>query len=167
MIYEMDFLYCPKCAGKFQKSGPKHLTCTDCGLEYYINPKLTNAVILKNRQGKILLARRAKDPQKGKWDLPGGFVDANETVEESIHREIHEELGIQVHSLKYLSSFYNDYEYAGIVYNTICVLFEAQMDDEDAISPADDVSDVAYFTASDLPYEDFAFPGMSACLKNV
>jgi len=43
---------------------------------------------------KILLIKRAHEPFKGKWALPGGFVDENETVEQAAKRELWEETGV-------------------------------------------------------------------------
>ncbi|MBS7811633.1 NUDIX hydrolase [Roseococcus pinisoli] len=46
--------------------------------------------------GKLLLVRRRRDPEAGHWGLPGGKVDAFETVPEAVAREISEELGIRI-----------------------------------------------------------------------
>lgn len=167
MICEIDFRYCPKCAGVFEKKTQKLLVCKSCGLEYFVNPKPTNAVILKDVDGRVLLAKRALDPQKGKWDLPGGFIDINETVEESIHREIQEELGIRVKDLTYLSSFHNLYEYGGINFSTVCLIFEASMIDPANIKPADDVESVHFFATSEIPYDDFAFEEMRTTVQKI
>lgn len=50
--------------------------------------------------GRILLIRRAKEPYKGFWALPGGFLEEGETVEEGVVREVKEETGIDVEVLR-------------------------------------------------------------------
>jgi len=55
------------------------------------------AVILK--EDRVLLAQRGKMPGKGEWSLPGGLIEIGETVEEALHREIREELSIEIEIL--------------------------------------------------------------------
>jgi NAD+ diphosphatase len=71
---------------------------------------------------KLLLVVRSKDPQKDKLDLPGGFLDPGESIEQAAKREIQEELGVVVDNLDYLGSYPNIYEYEGILYNTCDVI---------------------------------------------
>jgi mutator protein MutT len=59
---------------------------------------VTQKIIIKNQEGKILALRRSKtDPSKPlSWDLPGGIVERGENIQDSILREVKEESGIQV-----------------------------------------------------------------------
>lgn len=81
--------------------------CEICAFE---NPKATvTAVII--RRNKILLVKRGEDPFKGKWDLPGGYVHKKESPENTLRREIKEELKI-IPDLKFIktvtgTSFWN------------------------------------------------------------
>ncbi len=49
---------------------------------------------LVHRDGKVLLVRRAKEPNLGKWIIPGGLVELGEGLEDAVAREVKEELGI-------------------------------------------------------------------------
>lgn len=48
------------------------------------------------RAGRVLLVKRAQEPLKGKWSLPGGVVELGETLEEAVTREVREETGLEV-----------------------------------------------------------------------
>ena len=65
-----------------------------CGFVYYFNSSAATAIFITNRVGELLVVRRAKEPAKGTFDLPGGFVDMYETAEEAIIREVKEETGL-------------------------------------------------------------------------
>ncbi len=163
MLTEFEFIYCPHCGSNFDRSD-NHLICTNCKLEYYINPRPTNAVMLRNEKEELLLVKRKHDPQKGLWDLPGGFININETVEESVHREISEELNIRISDIRYVCSFYDTYEFGGIKAYTICFLFEAKMINSKNLKASDDAECYEFFNEACLPFDQFAFDPMRDAL---
>lgn len=66
-----------------------------CELCAFNTPKGTaTAVFVKN--GALLLVKRNQNPYKGKWDLPGGYMNQGETPEETLRREMKEELGVNI-----------------------------------------------------------------------
>lgn len=167
MVEEFDFSFCPKCGGTLEKKDNTVLVCSRCDLHYYVNPKPSNTVMLQNINGEILFVKRKYEPQKGYWDLPGGFVDLHETVEESVHREIQEELGITISDISYLTSFPDRYAYKGVNWHTICSAFTAKIPTNTSIKAADDVSEVAFFTYEDIPYDHIAFEGIKKFLMSI
>ena len=91
------FRFCPKCGSEnFEINNALSRHCSDCGFTYYQNPRASTAAFILNSKGELLVVRRAKDPQKGTLDLPGGFVDNEESAEQGMTREIKEETGIDV-----------------------------------------------------------------------
>lgn len=59
-------------------------------------PRLTVEILLKNKEGAIFLSKRAIEPCKGKWHLPGGTVRFGETLQKTVERIAKRELGISV-----------------------------------------------------------------------
>ncbi|HEC76104.1 MAG TPA: NUDIX hydrolase [Thermoplasmatales archaeon] len=71
-----------------------------------MKPSITvDGVLIKNK--KVLLVKRLNEPFKGKWALPGGFVEYGERVEKAVLREFEEETGIKA-SIKKLIGVYSD-----------------------------------------------------------
>lgn len=63
-------------------------------------PRLTVEIVVKNKSGKIYLTRRAIEPCKGKWHLPGGTVRYGEPMVDAVRRITKRELGVDVKTLK-------------------------------------------------------------------
>ena len=63
------------------------------------------------RDGKFLILKRAREPQMGRWDMPGGFVEPGEHPEEALRRELREETALEVrveHLVGIYPSVYGD-----------------------------------------------------------
>jgi 8-oxo-dGTP diphosphatase len=61
-----------------------------------MDPRLAVGAVVLREDGAVLLVRRARPPAVGSWTLPGGKVEAGETLEQAIAREVHEETGLRV-----------------------------------------------------------------------
>lgn len=164
-MFEIDFSFCPKCAGPFEKKDKNLLLCEKCGLRYYVNPHPCNAVIIENTQHEIMLIERKIDPKKGMLDLPGGFVDLGESFEDSVRREIREELQVSLTDLRYLASYYDLYEYGGVTYNTLCCVFSGSIGSQQPIA-TDDVAAIQYFPKDQIPFDLLAFDGLRRGIKD-
>ena len=78
------FRFCPKCGGKLatkKQHGRALLICTECNFVFYQNSAPTASAIITNKAGDVLLVKRAIQPKKGYWDLPGGFLDEEEELQ--------------------------------------------------------------------------------------
>ncbi len=99
--------------------------------------------------------------------MPGGFLDFKETVEESLKREIKEEINlrIKINQFNYLGSFTDRYFYKGINYQTVCFIFYTKISKNLSLKPKDDVSEIKFFPKNNLPWEKIAFPGIKNALR--
>jgi ADP-ribose pyrophosphatase YjhB (NUDIX family) len=160
------FNYCPKCGNKnLAFNGVKVLSCAACGLDYYINPAPAVAVILEYPDGMIVLTRRKYEPQKGTFDLPGGFVEINESIEETVRREIFEELKITVFTMTYIGSFPNEYVYKGVSYYTCDMAFVCPIPVGTTLHPSDDVSEALTIKPNEIDHQQISFPSISNILR--
>lgn len=107
------FVYCPVCKTKAKKTGVNPFQCHRCDFTFFFGPTTAVAAIVADDQGRVLLLERAKDPGKGLYGLPGGFVDVGEKLEEAVLRETLEELNLTAVKPEYLCSFPNVYVYKG------------------------------------------------------
>lgn len=140
------FKYCPRCgSSNFVANGEKANKCVDCGFVFYFNAATAVAVIIRDSENRVLLTKRAFDPGKGTFDLPGGFVDPLESAEHAVDREIQEELSLKITSKIYRGSFPNRYLYGGVVYFTCDLVFECTVETLEGISVADDVAGYEFF----------------------
>jgi len=152
----MTFNYCPSCASpRFVENDFKSKRCEDCGFIYYFNTATSTAAFVVDKGGRLLVARRAKEPAKGTLDLPGGFVDYNETAEEAIIREVKEETGMQLSNPRYLFTLPNVYPYGGINVHTVDIFFEFRLDKAVSPQPADDVAELFFINIDDIKIEEF------------
>ncbi len=164
----MKVKFCPRCGGKLKQSSENLFICTQCGFHFYINPKPSNALIIKVGKREILLVKRKFNPKKGYWDLPGGFIEPGETLESSTIREIREELGIEIKNLTYFNSYADRYFYQGEFFPSLCAIFITSIDKKfmDKIKPGDDVSAIHHFELNEIPYEKIAFEGIKKALRD-
>ncbi|KXX70458.1 NUDIX domain-containing protein [Flammeovirga sp. SJP92] len=144
MHIKEHFKTCPKCQSNTIHFQTKHFVCSDCGFDFYINASAAVAVLITNPKGELLLTVRKFDPFKGTYDLPGGFVDINEKVEDAAIREIKEELNLEISDLDYFCSFPNTYTYKEIDYYTLDMVFKAKVKDLSPLQANDDVVSVEF-----------------------
>ena len=142
------------CGGKTVQSKNKH-TCTICNKTFYDNPKAAVVVMLYTSDKKhLILSRRAHEPEAGKIDFIGGFLDVGETFEQAAYREMQEESGLaatDIGVLRYVTSIYNGYAWEGSVLPTTSVCFMAELKDGSRLIAADDVSSFETFAIDALP----------------
>ena len=162
-----EFLqHCPHCGSPdFNLSGIKSKHCNNCGFSFYMNPSAAVAAFITDAEGRLLVCKRAKEPAKGTLDLPGGFVDANETAEEAMERELSEELGIEIAEMKYLFSIPNTYLYSGLNIPTLDIFFQCVPISTKNMSAADDVAEFLFVEKANLKPDDFGLGSIQRAIK--
>lgn len=152
------FKFCPVCGSEhFDVHNFKSKQCRDCGFTYYANPCSATAAFILNEQDELLVVRRAKQPAKGTLDLPGGFCDMYETVEDGMRREIKEETGIEAKEIRYLFSSPNVYQYSGMGIHTLDMDYLACVNKADMadIHAADDAAEAFWIPIDKVNPADF------------
>ena len=154
-----SFRYCPRC-GQGPSAPPEAplFSCAACGFHYHFNPAVAAGVIAQDREGRVLLVRRAKEPARGRLGVPGGFVDLGETAEAAARREAREETGIDVEGLLFLGSWSNLYEWRGIAYPVVDLYFTGRVGDGTIASARHEVEEVVWLRPEEVDPAELAFP---------
>ncbi|MBN1419834.1 MAG: NUDIX hydrolase [Planctomycetes bacterium] len=76
--------------------------CPVCG-RWDVRPAVVDGILVE--EGKLLLIRRGHEPCRGRFALPGGFIDRDETAREAVVREMREETGLDVEIERFLGFF--------------------------------------------------------------
>jgi len=161
-----SFRYCPVCGSEhFVENNFKSKKCERCGFVYYFNSSAATAIFITNRVGELLVARRAKEPAKGTFDLPGGFVDMNETAEEAIIREVEEETGLQISTPEYLFSLPNIYRYFGFDVHTIDLFYQYSVDTFSGMHAGDDAESLFILEKNKVQPEAFGLSSIRQAIK--
>lgn len=149
-----EFNYCPQCGGAVEHRethGAVRPVCTQCGRVHFIDPKVAVGLLIQ-RQGQLLLVRRANDPERGKWSIPAGFVDAGEDPARAAEREAREETGLEVRAGGVVGVFARGGDSDGA--DILIVYHAATIGGE--LAPGDDAAEAAYFGPQTLPELAFA-----------
>lgn len=160
--------FCPRCgSASFPATGSRSFKCGSCSFNYFVNSAAAVAVLLFNEKGELLLTRRAIEPHLGKLDLPGGFIDPMETAEQAAIREIQEELGIHIHSLKYFCSYPNEYVFSGYTVFTLDLAFLAKTSELHQMKAMDDISSFEFYKPNEVDAEELPSISMRNILKEL
>lgn len=158
--------FCPKCGSPhFDISGDRSLKCSDCGFHFFVNASAAVAALVTDGKNRLMLVTRGIEPHYGKLDLPGGFVDHNESVETAVKRELFEELGMKVKSVEYISSAPNEYIFSGFSVFTIDMAFEVIPESIDNLKPMDDILEYRFYTENEFNYDDIPAPSINLFVK--
>lgn len=159
----MDIKFCTACGSPTEKKIPPdddyiRSVCTNCGLVHYSNPKMVVGCI-PELDGQILLCKRDIEPQKGRWTLPAGYLENQESVQEGAVRETMEETRAQVKIIE-------PYRLFNIVFvDQIYFMFRAELINEN-FGPTKESIDVRLFHEKDIPWNNIAFKVIKQTLEH-
>ncbi len=158
------FKYCPTDGTKLDDPGnDAGAKCSKCGRSWYHNSAPTAGVVIVDGD-RALITRRARDPEKDRYDIPGGFLDADEDPVEGVKREVKEELGLVIDvSLDDLIQMV-PHPYGDGGDWVLAIGFIAGYLGGDPV-PGDDVADYRWVTADEVDSIDFAWEHDRALVK--
>ena len=99
---------CPRCGAQLAR-GEGRVECAACGFVTYANPAPTACALCVDDRGRLLLGRRADEPFRGLWDIPGGFLDEDEHPLDCLRRELREESGFEVEPGEFVGAWMDRY----------------------------------------------------------
>lgn len=142
--------FCSRCGAELATraiGGRERPACPACGFVVYLDPKVACGVLIE-RAGRVLLVRRRREPGRGRWCLPSGFEDADESPQQAARREAHEETGltVELEGLLGIYHYTDDPRGAGIL-----LVFRARCDDAAEPAAGDDADDLGFFAPDALP----------------
>jgi len=127
--------------------------CAGCGRTHYENPNVLVAVYVCVGE-KILWIRRGIAPAIGKWAMPGGFMEREETPEAAACRELFEETGIRTEpddmQLVSVSSILHMAQ--------THLVFRCHLDEQPETTPTEEAIEFGWFDQAGLPWDELAFP---------
>lgn len=154
--------FCSNCGAKVTFALPEGDTqmrhiCTQCHRIHYQNPKIITGCIA-HLEGKILLCRRAIAPGYGRWSIPAGYLENEETTQQGALRECSEEAGAQM-SIKNLYTVINmpDIQEVYLLYRAELTSLHLKAGPESL--------EVGLFSEDELPWEELAFHQLTPILK--
>ena len=163
-----SFSYCPRCGQKgLEHVHGRAIHCPSCDLTYFHNVASAVACFVLDEAGRLLTVRRARDPEKGTLDLPGGFVDPEETVDDAVRRELREETGLEATEVRLLFSIPNVYPYSGVDVYTADLFYLTRVKSFDGATAMDDAGELVIVDPSDLRPEAFGLRSIRAGVERI
>jgi len=148
-----ELTYCPVCGHKLgarEEAGRIRQVCPNCGYIHYVNPVPAVGIIIE-KDGGVVLIQRKHPPHEGRWTLPAGYVEADESAEEAAIREAEEETGLKVEIVELMgvNSFPEGPPLSGIM-----IFFRARPVGGE-LRAGDDAADARVILPDDMPLLPF------------
>lgn len=156
------FRHCPRCAAPrpVPSVGAVPVECEACGLVYFLNPAVAAAALVSDPRGRLLFFRRLREPKLGMLAAPGGFLDPGETVEVGVRREAREEVGLELANVRYLTSCPNVYEYKGVAYPVLDLVFAADAVDPESATSSAEAGELVWLAPEEIDPAALAFESL-------
>jgi ADP-ribose pyrophosphatase YjhB (NUDIX family) len=145
--------FCSSCGDSVSRKTPaddnrERSVCTSCGKVHYQNPLVVVGCV-PEKDGKILLCKRAIEPRYGYWTVPAGFMELGESTAQGAARETLEEAGAEV-EIGHLFAVVDVID-AGQVH----LFYTAKLLGD--FSPGAESLEVRMYSEEEIPWDDIAF----------
>lgn len=136
--------FCGSC-GEETSAAPSDRSkrCNTCDIHYY--PRLSPSIIVLVTKGEELLLAKNAQTKANFYSTLAGFVEPGESIEDTVHREVLEEVGIRVKNLRYFAS--QSWPFP----NSLMLGFHAEYDSGEISIQEDEIADARWFHYTDLP----------------
>ncbi len=155
--------FCSHCGMPVHRAIPAgdhtfRFVCDECGTIHYENPRMIVGC-LPRWEDKILLCKRSNEPKAGKWTLPAGFLEKDETVEAGALRETMEEAHAEVNIVRLLSV------YSVPIVAQVYLFFLADLQNLNFF-PGAETERTELFRESEIPWDEVAFSSVRFSLQS-
>ena len=143
LYWDKHSRFCPVCGTTTEQQTPIMKKCPRCGNEMF--PSVSTAVIVLIRRGKEVLLVHARNFRGTFYGLVAGFLEAGETLEECVEREVWEETGLKIKNIRYFGN--QPWPYP----SGLMVGFTAEYESGEIKLQEDELSAAAFFSKDNLP----------------
>jgi ADP-ribose pyrophosphatase YjhB (NUDIX family) len=159
--------FCSECGSKVSLQlvagdTRQRFVCDGCAKTHYQNPNVLVAVYVCVGD-KILWIKRGIPPAVGKWAMPGGFMENDETPEAAACRELFEETGLRISpdemNLVSVSSILNMAQ--------THLVFRCHLEEEPATTETEEATEFGWFDEQNLPWDELAFPKIEPHVRQI
>ncbi len=144
ILWDKNHQFCSRCGGRtvYKNQGFERL-CTRCQLSFF--PRISPSIIVLIKKEEHLLMARSPNFLPGVYGLIAGFVDAGESIEEAVHREVKEEVGIKIKNLIYFGSQQWPFP------DSLMIAFTADYCSGDITINSDEIEEAGWYKYDNLP----------------
>ncbi|MBT5169006.1 MAG: NUDIX domain-containing protein [Opitutales bacterium] len=159
--------FCPSCGDcSIEPQDDVSVLCSTCGFELFFSPATSAAALIEDASGKLLVIKRNKEPSKGAFGLPGGFADPNETLENTLIREVKEEVNLNLVSWSFLGGWPNKYPFKSVIYSVVDTYFTAKVESFDGMDSCQEELQSIHFVDPDkIDPKEWAFPSLQNAIQ--
>ena len=144
VAWQATHRFCGRCGGETERAeGEMAMRCARCGMMHY--PRVSPAVIVRVTRGEEVLLARSPGFPPGLFSVLAGFVEPGESIEETVRRELREEVGIEVENLGYFGS--QPWPFP----NSLMIGFTAEYAGGELKPEPGEIEAAAFYAPDDLP----------------
>ena len=142
--WSRQHVFCGACGSKtLESTTDRSKKCPSCNIPFY--PRISPSIIVLVTKGEELLLAKNANAQGNFYSTLAGFVEPGESIEETVHREVFEEVGIKIKNLRYFSS--QSWPFP----NSLMLGFHAEYSDGEIRIQEEEIADARWFHYKEMP----------------